>query len=164
MSNILGNIKDRELGENEVFVSKFNDGELIKTAEGNEDITLFLVRSEEVVESDGGFYLQERIALVRMSTKLFKRLYSDLKEGDILKGKIVYEESNQKFFDEDSAVINPKTGEVVPHSVTGEPFYRRKIFTTELDRKDSFITSPIVEDSKLMASVKKHFDAEVTPF
>ena len=164
MSNIVGNIKDRELGENEVFVSKFNDGDLIKTAEGNEDITLFLVRSEEVVESDGGFYLQERIALVRMSTKLFKRLYSNLQEGDILNGKIVYEESNQKFFDEDSPVINPKTSEIVPHSVTGEPFYRRKIFTTELDRKDSFITSPIVEDSKLMKSVKQHFEAEVSPF
>lgn len=164
MSNILGNIKDRELGENEVFVRKFNDGELFKTAEGNEDITLFLVRSEEVVESDGGFYLQERVALVRMSTKLFKRMYSGLQEGDILKGKIVYEESSNKFFDEDNAVVNPKTGEVVEHHITGQPFYRRKIFTTELERGDKFITNPIVEDSKLMKSVSKEMPLDVSPF
>lgn len=73
-------------------------------------------------------------------------LAKEFKLGAVKNGKIIRITSDVPFYDGQSPVINPNSGEVVMRRETNAPFYQNHQYTEDLSSSDYHLTSTVVKE------------------
>ena len=136
---------------NQVIISKFKDGSLVKET-STDDIVIIRISQDSMVQN--GFFLQE--VKKGMNIPLRRETYDKLEaQGKMVEGtpysdivgfepKLVIIESYERPHDNAEPKINPETGNEITSN--GKAVYREVMFATEDCPEDFFLpTDKVVE-------------------
>lgn len=112
-------------------------GEIITKSSNNPEWGTVRVDAQSVEFNNGIMNTRNRTAFIRGEIKNLKQMFT--RAGQILQGKIIKETSSEPFYNGQSPVINPQTGEIVMKN--GAPFYQNYVFTTNLSESDREVTA-----------------------
>ena len=73
-------------------------------------------------------------------------LAKEFKLGAVKNGKIIRITSDVPFYDGQSPVVNPNSGQVVMRKETNSPFYQNHQYTEDLTASDYHLTSTVKEE------------------
>lgn len=101
------------------------------------------LQSTQTVINNGIVNSVKRMAWVKGPVEL---LAKEFKLGATKNGKIIRITSDTPFYDGQSPVINPTSGEVVMRRETNAPFYQNHQYTEDLTASDYHLTSSVVKE------------------
>lgn len=115
---------------NQVFTA--ND----TVSKNGKELGFYIVKSTSLSMEKGFITEQTRSATLTVETKLAEKLA--WKEGTVLPGKIVVQESFEPFYEGQECKINPDTKAEV--KVDGKNVYRQSRYTDDVNAVDTLIT------------------------
>lgn len=101
------------------------------------------LQSTQTVINNGIANSVKRMAWVKGPVEL---LAKEFKLNQQKNGKIIRITSDTPFYDGQSPVINPTSGEVVMRRETNAPFYQNHQYTEDLSSSDYHLTSSVVKE------------------
>lgn len=113
------------------------DGKVVIANANNSEYGYIRVESVDIsINSDGWAQKSKRSALLKGKVELLNEF--GYKEGQILPGKIVVEETTKEPYAGAQPKINPSTGEIMK-SLEGQPIFRESFYTTDNNRQDVLV-------------------------
>jgi hypothetical protein len=128
--------------KNTVRISAHPETGAVTTQTANPEFSYYVVKSKSLSYDKNGWEVESnRSAMIMGKTKSMQS--RDLKDGQILPGKIILLQSFEPFIPGQAPKINPTTGESV--LTNGKESFMKTVYTEDMNAFDTWITEDVAE-------------------